>query len=193
MFSLVLRRVHMYLALFLSPWVVIYAVSTIAMNHKGHGARPPGFEAIEERAYGRTFAASTPPAEMARTILSDIGLDGAHTVGKPAADGSLAIQRLDPVNPKRVIFRPAEGKLKIEAQPFGAVPFLERMHRRRGYQQPYFADRVWAVSVDTVILAVLFWAASGLWMWWEMRATRRWGAAFLAGGIALFAFFLAAI
>jgi hypothetical protein len=183
----------MYLALFLSPWVVIYAVSTVVMNRTGHAGGPARFQAVEERAYGRTFPASTEPAEVARTILSDLGLDGTHTVGKPAADGSLAIQRLDPVNPKRVIFRPGEGKLKIEAQPFDSATFLARMHRKRGYQQPYFADRVWAVAVDTVILAILFWAASGLWMWWEMRATRRWGAAFLAGGIALFAFFLAAI
>ena len=32
--SLVLRRTHMYAALFLTPWMLIYALSTMAMNHR---------------------------------------------------------------------------------------------------------------------------------------------------------------
>jgi hypothetical protein len=52
---------------------------------------------------------------------------------------------------------------------------------------------VWAVVVDVVIVAIVFWALSGLWMWWEMRVTRAWGAAFLLGGLAVFGFFLAVI
>ena len=33
-FSKIVRRTHMYLALFLAPWMMGYAVSTIAMNHR---------------------------------------------------------------------------------------------------------------------------------------------------------------
>ena len=36
MFSKILRRTHMYLALFLAPWVLMYALSTAAMNHRSH-------------------------------------------------------------------------------------------------------------------------------------------------------------
>jgi hypothetical protein len=28
------RRVHMYLGLFLAPWMFMYAVSTLVMNHR---------------------------------------------------------------------------------------------------------------------------------------------------------------
>ena len=34
MFSKVVRRTHMYLALFLFPWMLMYALSTLAMNHR---------------------------------------------------------------------------------------------------------------------------------------------------------------
>jgi hypothetical protein len=34
MISKILRRTHMYLALFLTPWMLIYALSTMAMNHR---------------------------------------------------------------------------------------------------------------------------------------------------------------
>jgi hypothetical protein len=31
--SRIIRRVHMYLALFLAPWMLMYALSAIAMSH----------------------------------------------------------------------------------------------------------------------------------------------------------------
>ena len=34
MFSKVIRRTHMYVALFLAPWVLMYALSTMVMNHR---------------------------------------------------------------------------------------------------------------------------------------------------------------
>ena len=68
--------------------------------------------------------------------------------------------------------------------------FLERFHRRRGYATGYRLDTVWAVSVDLVIIAMVFWVVSGLWMWWEMTATRRLGLSALLGGAGLFALYL---
>jgi hypothetical protein len=76
---------------------------------------------------------------------------------------------------------------------FTMPSFLERMHRRRGFQQAYATDDIWAFSVDLFIVAMIFWVASGLWMWWEMRVTRRWGALFGLSGVVLFALFMATI
>jgi hypothetical protein len=67
--------------------------------------------------------------------------------------------------------------------------FLNRFHHRRGFQQPYKADQAMAWSVDLVIVGMVFWALSGLWMWWEMRATRLWGLAAALFGIGIFTFF----
>jgi uncharacterized iron-regulated membrane protein len=47
------------------------------------------------------------------------------------------------------------------------------------------------VSVDLVIVAMVFWVLSGLWLWWEMKVTRGFGMLSLAGGIGLFVFYLA--
>jgi hypothetical protein len=69
---------------------------------------------------------------------------------------------------------------------FQTGAFLNRFHRRRGYAQSYLPDIVMAISVDAVIVALVFWALSGLWMWWEMRATRLWGIAFAGAGIGFF-------
>ena len=83
--------------------------------------------------------------------------------------------------------------LTAAVQVYRTPGFLERMHRRRGYQTDYVRDDLWAVTVDMVIIAMVFWVASGLWMWWELRVTRRWGAVSAAAGLALFALFLLTI
>jgi hypothetical protein len=46
MISKLLRRSHMYLALFLTPWMLVYALSTMGMNHRQYftkrGDNPSG-------------------------------------------------------------------------------------------------------------------------------------------------------
>jgi hypothetical protein len=67
------------------------------------------------------------------------------------------------------------------------------MHRRRGYGTPYLSDDLWAITVDLFIFASVLWVASGIWMWWELKVTRRWGTISILGGIAILAFFLVTI
>jgi len=191
MFSKLVRRTHMYLALFLTPWMLGYAVSTIAMNHRM--PRPADFVKEREQTYPNGFEAGTPPREIARQILSDLELDGAFGVQGPAPDGRLTINRQGMLTPRRITFTPADGRVVVERLDLETSGFLNRFHRRRGYQQPFAADRAMAVSVDAVIVAMVFWALSGLWMWWEMRATRWWGIACATTGIGIFALFILTI
>jgi len=188
-FSKLVRRTHMYLALFLSPWILGYAVSTLAMSHRWTGG-PPSYVLEREQQYDRPFPPGTPPQDAARQILGDLDLAGAFgTQGSP--DGRFTINRQDLVSPRRIVYTAADRKLVVERLEFRAGAFLNRLHRRRGYQPPFTADRVMAVIVDVVIVAMVFWGLSGLWMWWEMRATRRWGTVSMLAGAAVFVFLVA--
>jgi hypothetical protein len=195
MFSKIIRRSHMYLALFLMPWVLMYALSTMAMNHreffrKVYGGKPAQFEKEREQTYTGLLAANATPSQAAVQILRDLNQDGTFSVqGRP--DGErLTIFRQDPVIPRRITYTPKDGRLVIERQIFQAPAFLERMHRRRGFQHDYLLEDTWASSVDLVIIAMVFWGLSGLWMWWELRATRGWGLVCLLTGATLFGVFL---
>jgi hypothetical protein len=188
----------MYLALFFMPWVLIYALSTITMNHREHlraiyGEGPPRFVPAFERSYPAAFSDEITPQQKAAQILRDLGLEGFHNVSRPSADGTITINRHDPVTPMRIVYRPGEAKISAEKMEFQTPAFLERMHRRRGFQQPFVSDDVWAVLVDAFIAAMVFWAASGLWMWWEMKVTRPLGAICIVGGLVVFALFLVRI
>jgi hypothetical protein len=198
MFSKVLRRTHMYLALFLTPWMLMYALSTIVMNHRDffreyYGGGLMRYEKEREQTYTGTFPADARPRMVAEQILSDLDLDGAYRVQGRLDRGRITIFRHDPVTPSKIIYTPENGKLRIERAVFRSPTVLVGLHHRRGYQHEYALEDTWGFSVDLVIVAMVFWVASGLWMWWELKVTRRWGALCLAAGIGLFGFFLITI
>ncbi|HEY9247812.1 MAG TPA: hypothetical protein VIO38_01720 [Rariglobus sp.] len=195
MFSRLLRRVHLYLALFLTPWILMYAASTVVMNHRQHflrwyGGPPPAMAFEREQSYDAVFPPDASPQQISAQILLSLDLEGAFNANRRARDGAIVINRLDPITPRRITYEPAAHRLVMERLPWDSRAYLERMHRRRGYQHDPLLEDTWAVSVDLFIAAVIFWVLSGMWMWWELKKTRRWGVIALAGGAMLFAFFL---
>jgi hypothetical protein len=184
----------MYIALFLFPWVFMYALSTLVMNHRAmfvarYGEGPIPYEQERRLTYDGVFPDDADLRTMSQQILVSVGLDGAHGVSRQK-NGTIVINRNDLLAPRRLTYSPVDRSLVIERIQPRANAFLERFHRRRGYTTGYRLDTVWAVTVDAFIVAMIFWVASGLWMWWEMKVTRGFGLAALVSGIGLFALYL---
>ena len=68
--------------------------------------------------------------------------------------------------------------------------WLRTIHHRAGFQSEEVLEDTWALSVDLVIVAMIFWVLSGLWMLWEIRAARKWGLLCGAAGAGLFVFLI---
>jgi hypothetical protein len=197
MLSRILRRTHMYLALFLFPWVLMYALSTLAMNHRAYftaryGSGAPPFERERTIVYEGVFPEDAELRSISTQILSALDLDGSHGVTR-RKDGVIVINRNDLTSPRRLTYSPADRTLVVERMGSRPNALLERFHRRRGYATGYRLDTAWAVTVDLFIVGMAFWALSGLWMWWEMKATRRFGLSAAAAGAALFALYVVTI
>ena len=187
----------MYVALFLFPWLLMYALSTAVMNHRAlfASAAPggaPAYEKERELQYDAAFADDADLRTISSQILSSIDLDGAHNVTR-RKDGAIVITRNDLLTPRRLTYTPASRTLVIEKLPYRTNVMLERFHRRRGYATGYALDTTWAVTVDAVIVGMIFWVLSGLWMWWEMKVTRAFGALALVTGAGLFVLFILVI
>lgn len=204
--SLFLRRSHMYVALFLTPWMAMYALSTLVFNHfdrfaKMYGGQMDRFVKEREVPYARAFPAGAGPREIGEQVLKDLDLAGSFRAERPkaeeddeeekAADGRVVIDRMDPLAPRRISYLPAEKKVLVEKQVFRTPGFLTRLHSRAGYGSKYHAANVWAIGVDLSIAGTLLWILSGFWMWWELKVTRRWGIICALGGVALFGLFAA--
>jgi hypothetical protein len=193
-FSLLLRRSHMYLALFLTPWMAMYALSTLVFNHfervaQHYGGQMERYEKEKELAYGKTFAPGASPRTMAEQILQDLNLSGSLRV-EQRSENRIVILRMDPVTPRRITYFQTEKRLLVEKQVFRTPVFLTALHSRLGYGSKHKINDAWAFGVDLSILATFLWILSGFWMWWELKPARLWGIFFAVVGICLFGAFL---
>ncbi len=176
----------------------MYTASTFVMNHRAwfHPTEPPPpprYVVEREVDDPGEFPPGATSPEIARQLLAMLNLDGAHQVVRPFSPTKVVINRLDPITPRRITYHALDHRVVVEKMIFEGPRFLEQMHRRRGFQHDYVLEDLWAASVDLTIVALVALALTGLWMWWELRVTRRWGAIALAAGCGLFALFLAVL
>jgi hypothetical protein len=53
--------------------------------------------------------------------------------------------------------------------------FMLRLHTAHGYPNEQNIRWFWAIVVDVMFVAMVFWGLSGLFMWWQLKAQRRLG------------------
>ena len=196
--SKLIRRTHMYLALFLTPWLIVYALSGLVLNHARLFLQPNGqlalpFENVEERDYKAVFSADADARMIGAQVLEDIGLAGTFNTQGGPQQPKLIINRNGAFAIHRITYFRNEGRLLVEKQKLNTPTLLNRTHFRHGYEQPCVSSKTWAVIVVFVVVALLFWVLSGLWMWWEIKPARLWGGVFALIGLGVFGILLATI
>ncbi len=196
--SKIIRRTHMYLALFLTPWMIIYSLSGLVLNHNQtvrnfYGGDFNPFVKVEESEFTGTFSDNADSRAVAGQILEQLNLSGAFNVQGGPSQPKMVINRNGSRAAHRVTYFPKEKKLLIEKQTLNVPMFLNRAHFRNGYDQPFAPSKIWAVTVDLAVAGMLFWVASGIWMWWEIKPARLLGAGFALLGFAMFGVLLATI
>ena len=196
--SKIIRRVHLYLALFLTPWMLVYALSGLVLNHaetvRGwYGGKFNDFEKLEERPYTAAFSADAPARLIGAQILADLGLAGSFNVQGTPAQPKLVITRNAALTAHRVTYFRTENRLLIEQQSLSTPVMLNRLHFRHGYEQPFISAKIWGFAVDLAIVGMLFWVVSGIWMGWEIKPARTAGAVFALVGCGAFGLLLATL
>ena len=196
--SRLVRRVHMFTGLFLAPWMLMYALSTLVMTHQEYvnsfyASKSPVMVKERELDYSRSFPTNLTRDAIAQQILNDLGMDGTHSVSGGRNGSPLVIQRQHAMPQRRLTFDASKTKITIEHEEFRAPTVLERLHRRRGYNQPYALEDTWGFTVDVAVVTMIFWSLSGIWLAWELKTTRVWGALSFVVGLGLFVVFAALI
>jgi hypothetical protein len=193
----VIRRIHMYIALFFTPWLAMYALSTIIFNHwpqvnrlyqEMYGANFDKYAVEKQVIYNKTFPQSATLRTRAEQILTDLDLSGSF--GVKNRGNQLVIDRRDPFIPRRIILDPATHRLVIERQDSRVASLLTTLHTQVSYTNKLKRIKVWGLFVDLTVATMLLLVFSGIWMWWELKVTRFTGSVFLFLGIALFGLFL---
>ena len=191
------RRTHLYLGLFLTPWVLLYAVSSVPFSHGDYfeqrdkaGGLPVWIKTFEGPYDLGPIPESGPLKPLGARIVRDFHMENAsYGVYRP---GPREIDIYVYTFWKSTQFKyfVEERRLVAEDRRFRWEEFLTGMHARGGFEEERAFPIAWAVVIDLVCLSFLLWIASGLYMWWSLPGLRKWGSVAMVGGVASFAFFL---
>ena len=166
-FDKINRRAHLYLGLFLMPWLLMYGLSSfIVIHHTWFPTDRPGRELLLETAYSRPVnlqgANNSPELRAAaQEILKECNLEGAFWADKPKPD-TLHIDRFSFRDSISLTYSAKDQKLKAERQPMRWSQVPQRMHFRGGYGQPGFGNKFWGLLVDVACVGIIVWVVSGL-------------------------------
>ncbi len=181
-----MRVSHLYTGLFLTPWMALYAISALSLNHTDSLRDPPPWKTTSESNFKVGKAFPHDPDEQADTILKHLDLAGPRRITQNDA-GQMMIYRMCATGNYRVTWQRTAGHLIVERQlPFSIHTFVNALHFQHRYDQPYLACQVWAVIVDATAISTAIWVISGVYLW-ARRPHRGWGGLCLAAGTALFA------
>ena len=189
-FHLVVRRTHLYLAMFLLSWFLMYAVSSVPFSHAERFNRGPAPRTVRlDRPYELAVPESGDLRAVGAQLLREAGLQGAYGVYRPNPK-QLNVYRFDFWASSEINYFQDQKRLRVLDYQRPWHQFLTGMHARGGFQQETFLNDAWAVLVDLVQMGILFWIASGIYMWWKIPQVRGWGWLALGGGAASAVVFL---
>src|SRR5437868_7036410 len=142
-FDRINRRTHLYLGIALTPWFLLYAVSSVVLNHgsvKKIGKPEPEWTKIFEQQYSLPpITDDTDQWEVGEKILKDHGMEGRYRV-RFDDDENLLVLRQKFLSTTRLTYYPKKSLLVGEEKPLRWNEFLTQAHFRAGYSFPYFAE-----------------------------------------------------
>lgn len=191
-FDKINRRTHLYLGLFLMPWLLMYGASSFIIIHQKwfDAEKQNDWEPVFEKTYNRPVNApagnNTPELRtLAQEILKDLNLEGAFWTERPNQD-TVHIDRFSFRDSISITYSIKDQKIKAERRRMRTPQVITRLHFRGGFRQTTLLDNFWGFMVDFACVGILLWVASGFVMWWRLPRLKLWGALATAGGVLSF-------
>jgi hypothetical protein len=189
------RRTHLYVALFLLPWFLMYGVSSIPFSHNQYFEERDKAKGLPlwtkrfERSYEIAIPEGPELRAVADQVVRDTGLQGGAYGAYRQGPNQVNVYVYTFWKSTQLKYFINEKKLVAEDRRFRWEHFLTGMHAKGGFDQGGWHN-LWGVVVDLVCLGMILWIFTGLVMWWSLRFTRIWGWLALGAGTASFAWFL---
>jgi hypothetical protein len=193
------RALHLYAGLFMSPFVLVYAVSAILLNHAflpwGGRTQPP----VATRTVPVGLHDNGNSLDVARDIRRQLGVSGEiGYVNRQPARQRLTFPIESPGRITDVRVDLGSGVATVEQRESGVWDGLVQLHKMPG---PHNASirgnwvymRLWGWLADATVYLLLFLSVSGIYLWAMLKADRRAGLLFLGAGMLTFAAIVVAI
>ena len=190
-----LRASHLYAGLFISPFVLVYAISAIVLNH---AYMPWGgaAQATAVRETTVTLANDTSALAIAKSVRAQIGVPGEiGYVNRDRRSGRLDFPIETPGVTTKVSVDPVAGVARATTTQTGVWAAMVYLHKMPGPHNQNIrgnwpVTKAWAWLADANVYLLLFISVSGLYLWAVVRSERRAGLLFLGAGVLSFTLLL---
>jgi hypothetical protein len=191
------RDLHLYLGLFLSPFILLFAVSVFYLVH-GLANRPAPEASDRSRTVGITLSAdvATLPGrarvDALRPVLEQLDVRGEIDFVRHAArDRRLIVPVRLPGRDTTVVIDYGQQTATVTRRDHGLGDAVVYLHKMPG---PHNADlrgnspliRLWRIGADATVYLLLFVTLSGVYLWAVLKTERRAGLFLLLSGAVTF-------
>ena len=197
-FYRLIRDLHLYVGLFISPFVLVFAISVFFLVHSwlpriGSETSttwvvsglplPGGLQGLS----GRRLIDALKPALEKADVRGEVGF-----VRHMVKEEKLIVPVMIPGRETTVSINIASGEATIVTRETGLADALVTLHKSPGQHGPdirmnWFYMRAWRWMADSTVCLILFISVSGIYLWYALRAERSIGSILLfAGALSFF-------
>jgi len=171
-----IRNIHLLLASFSLPFLIMYGVSAVQMSHSSWFTMKP---VVQERDV-TLDKGLTDARVIAREVMNGAGNIKGELSNVQAGASIVALRIVVPGTVHEIRYEASSGIAHIKTSVAGVMGMLNRLHHWAGFWHEPLSMKMWAAAVAIVSAALLFLGISGLSMWFTRRGERRLGVALLA-------------
>ncbi len=197
-FYRLVRDLHLYVGLFVSPFVLVFAISVVFLVHTWRPEFASGASTTRvvsalplprdlQTLSGRPLIEALKPALEKAGVQGEVGF-----VRHMVNEQKLIIPVSIPGRETTVTIILASGEANIVTHETGVADALVTLHKSPGQHGPdirmnWFFMRAWRWMADATVYLILFVSLSGVYLWYVLRAERTVGLILLsAGALSLF-------
>lgn len=184
-----IQDLHLYIGLFLSPFIIIFGVSVLVLNHFSYKAN--NSKNIVERnvklkaiPYGRT------DLETGKAIGRLLGIEGEidHVF---KGNDNLSIGIIRPGLETNIKVNTSTDSAFIRQEEKGGLGAVAYLHKMPGPHLAMFRKntvfmKIWSFLADGTVYMIIFLTASGIFLWYFLKVERKPGYYAISLGILLF-------
>lgn len=195
------RDLHLYFGLFISPFVLLFAVSVFYLNHGKLVFDPPPAETHHDLDIpnGLDQLKGRDAVERARVILPQVGVSGEIGFVRYVATERRLVFPVSKAGIETTIEVDLDARsatvTRRSTSFWEATAYLHKMPgpHNVALRGNWIGTRVWRGFADATIYLLFFISISGIYLWWALKAERRIGLALLTAGAATFVELLYAV